>query len=373
MAGMTDSVLQSVNNVFEVSWGRLSSDMGVLYSLQKQRQEEARTVRLSWIGNGVLFDVSTDNGKTWETVKNGKITRLKNPGRKIVVKALLPIDSNTFLDNYILEINPSGYSLFTGKVLEESTGLVYFGGRWYDPEIARWITPDPAEDGENWYSFVNNNPINNIDLDGYFTSPWQVLHLAAGIIEESAIMAVVATMMGTITPYISPVLPMLVPVLVYMGAEAIINDVTYMIKNFNHVFLGRPTDNECRLYGKAIARSFSIIIFGAASVKRVKGYSSSRQFQNKSGWGKGTKEWPWHHLTQQHSTNTSQFGKGAIHNIFNMVKIPKNVHIRINKYICKNHEFTGGKVFWKWVSEKSYAEQYIYGIKILVKAYLNLL
>ncbi|NLW48265.1 MAG: hypothetical protein GXY86_13150 [Firmicutes bacterium] len=149
LAGMTDAVLQSVNNVFEVSWGRLSSDLGVLYSLQKELQEDARTVRLSWVGNGVLFDVSTDNGKTWQTVENGEITRLKNPGRKIIVKALLPIDPSTFLDNYILEINPAGYSLFTGKVLDESTGLVYFGARLYDPEVGRFISVDPAEDGEN--------------------------------------------------------------------------------------------------------------------------------------------------------------------------------------------------------------------------------
>jgi RHS repeat-associated protein len=142
----------------------------VLYSFQKELQEEARTVRLSWIGNGVLFDVSTDNGKTWQTVENGEITRLKNPGRKIVVKALLPIDAGTALDSYVLEVNPAGYSLFTGKVLEGSTGLVYFGARWYDPEVGRFISVDPAEDGENWYAYCEGNPANYIDQDGRKTT-----------------------------------------------------------------------------------------------------------------------------------------------------------------------------------------------------------
>lgn len=74
MAGMTDSVFQSVNNVFEVSWGRLSSDMGVLYSLQKQLQEDARTVRLSWIGNGVCLTFPLITGSLGRRLRMVKIT-----------------------------------------------------------------------------------------------------------------------------------------------------------------------------------------------------------------------------------------------------------------------------------------------------------
>jgi RHS repeat-associated protein len=58
------------------------------------------------------------------------------------------------------------FSLFTGKMLTEETGLVYFGVRWYDPEVGKFISVDPAEQGENWYSFCDNDPINNYDPDG---------------------------------------------------------------------------------------------------------------------------------------------------------------------------------------------------------------
>jgi RHS repeat-associated protein len=34
--------------------------------------------------------------------------------------------------------------LFTGKELDEETGLVYFGARYYEPERARWLAADPA-------------------------------------------------------------------------------------------------------------------------------------------------------------------------------------------------------------------------------------
>lgn len=39
------------------------------------------------------------------------------------------------------------------------------GLRYYDPEVGRYITPDPSgfEDGVNIYLYVHNNPINHID------------------------------------------------------------------------------------------------------------------------------------------------------------------------------------------------------------------
>ena len=35
--------------------------------------------------------------------------------------------------------------LFTGKELDEETGLYYFGARYYDPVRARWASADPAD------------------------------------------------------------------------------------------------------------------------------------------------------------------------------------------------------------------------------------
>lgn len=44
-------------------------------------------------------------------------------------------------------------------LLSEEIGLVYFGARWYDPEVGRLITVDPAEDGGNWYALCRNDPM----------------------------------------------------------------------------------------------------------------------------------------------------------------------------------------------------------------------
>jgi RHS repeat-associated protein len=49
---------------------------------------------------------------------------------------------------------------------KDTTGLYYFGARFYDPEVGRFLTVDPKKDGENWYAYCYNNPINNTDPDG---------------------------------------------------------------------------------------------------------------------------------------------------------------------------------------------------------------
>ena len=75
--------------------------------------------------------------------------------------------------------NISADYVYTGKEHDEETGLIYFGGRYYSPEMGRWITPDrlfledpsiatkrPLEN--NLYSYVAGNPVNLIDLNGDF-------------------------------------------------------------------------------------------------------------------------------------------------------------------------------------------------------------
>jgi len=55
---------------------------------------------------------------------------------------------------------------FTGKRADTGTGLTYFGSRYYDPEIGRFISSDPARWGTNWYVYCYNNPISYIDPNG---------------------------------------------------------------------------------------------------------------------------------------------------------------------------------------------------------------
>jgi RHS repeat-associated protein len=55
---------------------------------------------------------------------------------------------------------------YTGKPYDPVTGLYDYGYRDYMPAAARFTTEDPVRDGANWFAYVNNDPVNYIDLWG---------------------------------------------------------------------------------------------------------------------------------------------------------------------------------------------------------------
>jgi RHS repeat-associated protein len=62
---------------------------------------------------------------------------------------------------------------FTGQRSESSLGIYYYGARWYDSYLNRWIQPDsiiPDQfDPQSWdrFSYVRNNPVNRVDPTGH--------------------------------------------------------------------------------------------------------------------------------------------------------------------------------------------------------------
>ncbi len=59
---------------------------------------------------------------------------------------------------------------FTGREWDSELAMYYYRARYYSPTLARFITEDPIryQSGDvNWYRYVNNNPINNIDPLGW--------------------------------------------------------------------------------------------------------------------------------------------------------------------------------------------------------------
>ena len=55
---------------------------------------------------------------------------------------------------------------YMGKPYDSNTGLYNYGYRDYKPEAARFTTVDPIRDGSNWFVYVNNDPVNYLDLWG---------------------------------------------------------------------------------------------------------------------------------------------------------------------------------------------------------------
>jgi RHS repeat-associated protein len=71
----------------------------------------------------------------------------------------------------MINANQSAHLRFTGKELDNDLdlGLYYFGARYYDPEVGRFIGVDPlAEEYPGWspYVYCFNNPLNYVDPNG---------------------------------------------------------------------------------------------------------------------------------------------------------------------------------------------------------------
>ncbi|WP_027709889.1 polymorphic toxin-type HINT domain-containing protein [Zooshikella ganghwensis] len=67
---------------------------------------------------------------------------------------------------------------FTGKEYDDNAQLYYFGHRYYDAEIGRFISPDPAAQYHSPYLYGNDDPFAGTDPDGEFFITAIVLTIA---------------------------------------------------------------------------------------------------------------------------------------------------------------------------------------------------
>ena len=83
---------------------------------------------------------------------------------------------------------------FTGKEYDPDTGLYYFNARWYDAELGRFISEDPAADpnNPNLYTYCGNNPLVRIDPTGEI---WDLVEKAWDI-GKNAVASAVNTVKG---------------------------------------------------------------------------------------------------------------------------------------------------------------------------------
>ncbi len=73
---------------------------------------------------------------------------------------------------------------FTGKEMDEETGLYYYGARFYNPSTSIWLSVDPLAEVYptiSPYAYVANNPIAFVDPDGKRIKPWKTTYSFFGI------------------------------------------------------------------------------------------------------------------------------------------------------------------------------------------------
>jgi RHS repeat-associated protein len=136
---------------------------------------------------GVFNDVSAETDETvyyFLTDHLGSVDVVMDDQGKIVERAdYMPFGSDrlriTSADTTDIDYK------FTGKEMDDETGLMYYEARYYDPAIGRFITLDPLllDEGSkplasvlsnpqslNPYSYVTNNPVRYTDETGEYES-----------------------------------------------------------------------------------------------------------------------------------------------------------------------------------------------------------
>jgi RHS repeat-associated protein len=111
---------------------------------------------------------------------SGNITALINENQQVVARySYAPFGSIIAQSGYLADANTMRFS---SKEWLPMVGLSYYGYRFYDPSLQRWLNQDPIGElgGLNLYGFTYNNPVNNVDTDGRFVLSLTMLVIDAG-------------------------------------------------------------------------------------------------------------------------------------------------------------------------------------------------
>jgi RHS repeat-associated protein len=97
---------------------------------------------------------------------NGNVTYMLNSSQAMVASYRYDPFGNTNSSSGTLA--DANLYRFSSKETHANSGMYYYGFRFYDPNLQRWINRDPIEEfgGINLYSFVQNLEPNAVDVRG---------------------------------------------------------------------------------------------------------------------------------------------------------------------------------------------------------------
>lgn len=169
------------NRLASITVGSGSTQMVYDYSGERVKKTEPGGATTTYIGD--LVDCTASGCTKYYFAGNTRIA-LKDPYGQVYYYQQDHLGSSTVVTNssgtsvQMLAYYPYGWTRvntgsvnvhhkFTGQELDESTALYYYGARYYDPVIGRFISADSltfrSPQKLNRYSYVLNNPIRYID------------------------------------------------------------------------------------------------------------------------------------------------------------------------------------------------------------------
>ena len=163
---------------------------------------------------------------------NGNVTALMTGAQTLAAKYLYDPFGHTLAKNGPLA--DANVYQFSSKEFHASSGLYYYGFRFYEPNLQRWLNRDPIgeQGGINLYAFVTNDPVDFLDplgLAGFGELRMAEAHM--GEVNQSALDGMLQSAIRRVRSHEW--------------------DFTSKYTNFGHVF-GRV--NKCNLFVWAMAQ-----------------------------------------------------------------------------------------------------------------------
>jgi RHS repeat-associated protein len=150
-----------------------------------QLQSNTRFVYDGW---NLIAEIDGNNSLVRSYVRNGADLVLMNVGGDVHQvghdgdeNVTVLVKASTGRVSAFFDYDPFGQTLkaagefasqnpfrFSNQYTDGETGLVYYGYRYYNPQIGRWISRDPSAEasGANLYGFLGNDSLNGVDSLG---------------------------------------------------------------------------------------------------------------------------------------------------------------------------------------------------------------
>jgi RHS repeat-associated protein len=118
-------------------------------------------------GIGGLLARTDSSGSTYyHCDAGGNVTAMTDSSGNVVARYLYdPFGNLLAKSGPLADVNKYRFS---SKEVHPNSGLYYYGYRFYEPNLQRWLNQDPIgiRGGMNEFGFVGNKPMNKIDLFG---------------------------------------------------------------------------------------------------------------------------------------------------------------------------------------------------------------